>query len=79
MGYSIAICDDEPLFGQKICEHLDAYQYETDIELQTSHFNTGLDLLESVRNRNFYHIIILKVELGSINGKPILGTNIAYF
>ena len=77
MGYSIAICDDEPLFRQKICEYLDAYQDETGIEIQTSHFNTGLDLLENIQNRNFYHIIILDVELGNINGTPILGTDIA--
>ncbi len=77
MAYSIAICDDETLFRQKICEYLDAYQDETGIELKTSHFNTGLDLLDSINNHDLYHIIILDVELGNINGKEILGTDIA--
>lgn len=63
MAYSIAICDDESLFCQKICEYLDAYQDETGIELEISHFNTGLDLLEHINNHNLYHIIILDVEL----------------
>lgn len=77
MAYSIAICDDESLFCQKICEYLDAYQDETGIELEISHFNTGLDLLDHINNHNLYHIIILDVELGNINGKEILGTDIA--
>ena len=77
MAYSIAICDDETLFRQKICEYLDAYQDETEIELKISHFNTGLDLLDSISNHDLYHIIILDVELGNINGKEILGTDIA--
>ncbi len=77
MAYSIAICDDESLFRQKICEYLDAYQDETGVELKTSHFNTGLDLIDSLNNHNLYHIIILDVELGVINGQKILGTDIA--
>lgn len=77
MAYSIAICDDESLFRQTICEYLDAYQNETGIEFETSHFNTGLDLLDSINNHNLYHIIILDVELGCINGQKILGTDIA--
>lgn len=77
MAYSIAICDDESLFRRKICEYLEAYQDETGIELKISHFNTGLDLLNSINNHDLYHIIILDVELGNINGREILGTDIA--
>ncbi len=77
MAYSIAICDDESLFHEKICEYLDTYQSEAEIELETSHFYTGLDLLDSIKHHNLYHIIILDVELGIINGQEILGTDIA--
>ena len=77
MAYSIAICDDESLFRQIICEYLDVYQNETGVEFETSHFNTGLDLLDSIKNHNLYHIIILDIDLGCIDGQKILGTDIA--
>lgn len=77
MAYSIAICDDEPLFCQKVCDYLDAFADETKFEFIITQFHTGLDLLEKIEKHNFFHIIILDVDLGAIDGKTILGTDIA--
>ena len=77
MGYFISIYDDEPLFCQKICDYPDTYQDETEIEFKLLILTPDWTYLESIPNRNFYHIIVLNVELGSINEKPILGTDTA--
>ena len=77
MGYSIAICEDELLFCQKICDYLDAFKYETGCDFTITIFHTGLDLLEEIKNHHFFHIIILDVDLGIVNGTTVLGTDIA--
>lgn len=77
MSYSIAICEDELLFCQKLSDYLDAFKDETGCDFTITFFHTGLDLLEELKNHNFFHIIILDVDLGTVNGTPVLGTDIA--
>lgn len=70
----IAVCDDDALFLKNtICMYLKFSLAQLSVQANISIFTDGKKLLESVENRDLYDIVILDVEMPSINGKELAG------
>ena len=68
-SYSVAIVDDEPEFRKRILEMFMAYQSESSNKLVIQEFGSAEELLQVYREMEHpFHILIMDVEMGVING-----------
>lgn len=65
--YKIAICDDEPVLAEAVKDKVDKYFSECEMEYDVDVYDTGKDLMNSVKKNN-YNMIFLDIELGDMNG-----------
>lgn len=67
--YSVAVVDDEPEFRKRILEMFTAYQSESENKLIIHEFGSAEELLKEYEEKESpFHILILDVEMGVING-----------
>lgn len=67
--FSIAICDDEPVICAGIRHILN--RHKEAVKISVSEFHTGEALCESIRSGVSYGLIILDIELKSMNGVAV--------
>lgn len=68
-SYSVAVVDDEPEFRKRIVEMFTAYQSESSNQLIIYEFGNAEELLEVYKEKEHpFQILILDVEMGTING-----------
>ena len=64
----IAICDDNSLDRELICDLLRVYFSEKPFTLEIAHFENGINLLHDIGDGSFYDIIFLDIYMDSLLG-----------
>lgn len=65
---SIAVCDDNKLFREKLDEHLASFAFDRGITCEIEPFSDGKDLLKSVSKGVLFDIIFLDIEMEHMDG-----------
>jgi DNA-binding LytR/AlgR family response regulator len=68
---NIAICDDDKIDIERLTNILESYYIARDIDLTIDTFTTGKELFNSYKNVNDYQILLLDVEMPSMDGIQI--------
>lgn len=69
---NIAVCDDEiTLFKTKFNALLQRALVQSQIQAEITYYSDGVVLFDEFKNRNTYDIIILDIDMPSINGKEL--------
>lgn len=69
---SIAVCDDDKIFIEKTLKPLLAHaQKIARVVIEIKLFTDGNRLLEEYKNSKSYDIVILDIDMPSINGKEL--------
>lgn len=67
--YHVAICDDDEQQRELVRHMLTAFSLKTNIELHITTFSSGEQLLAHYEDqRETFHLLILDVEMGGLNG-----------
>jgi DNA-binding LytR/AlgR family response regulator len=69
--YRIAICDDNKIHLDNICEKVNKYLYEENALHIVKKFNSGFDLLNEIEGLKLYDIYILDIEMPIYSGVMI--------
>lgn len=68
----IAICDDEiRLLKEQLTPLLKQVIAQKELQTEITYFNDGSILLDNFKKRNIYDIVILDIDMPSINGKEL--------
>lgn len=68
----IAVCDDEiKLLKPKFSTLLKRVLSEVEMQAEITYYNDGLVLLEEFKKQHIYDIVILDIDMPSINGKEL--------
>lgn len=67
--YRIAVCDDEDVFSDLLCDDINLWALTESVNVEIKVFSSGEDLLEDiVEYGDGYHIIFLDIEMPRMNG-----------
>lgn len=70
----IALCDDDMDFSKKTLQPLLSRAIkEANIQADVRFFSDGFELLREFENNNIYDIVIIDIEMPTINGKELAG------
>lgn len=68
----IAVCDDEiDLLKTTFTHLLNHVLTQLDIQAEITYYNDGLNLLNDFKKQNIYDMVILDIDMPSINGKEL--------
>lgn len=68
---NIAICDDDQSVCEQIKNFLQEYGINKDIDLEISTFNSGENLISSIKRNNDFSIIYLDISMKAISGVEV--------
>lgn len=69
--YSIAICDDEEVFSEKISILICQYITQHGLVIKQKMYNNGISLIDDIEDGRFYDIYILDIQMPQVSGTDI--------